>query len=236
MRHSELILCALLSAAGISAGIAGTQAGQVQNLTGTATVERGDQRLPLKRDDAVAAGDTIQTAAGSSAQFRLEDDAYIALTQNTEFRIDQFVLPEKTTAGKPGKSLMTLKQGGFHTITGLIGKSPRDAYEVVTPVAKLNEIGTDYEVFYCKGNCSGLPDGLYLKVNHGIVSVVSGGGHYVAHTGETVYVANTSALAVRVNTGPFDNPRIQADFSMNSGGGINGKPPRVEHEPPPSPS
>lgn len=237
MRHSAPIVCAILAAAGMSAGIAGSQAGEVMNLTGTVTLQRAQQLLPLKADDVLLAGDTVNTAADSSVQLYLEDDAYIALTQNSQLRIDQFLLPEPEgrKSLKPGKSLFTLKQGGFRTVTGLIGKSPKDAYEVVTPVAKLNEIGTDYETFFCQGNCSGFSDGLYMRVNVGIVSVVNAGGHYIAHAGETVYVANSSTRAVRVKGGsPFDNPRIETDFRITPHR-IETRP-RIEHEPPPSPS
>jgi hypothetical protein len=129
---------------------------------------QGRERV-LQKGDAVAPGDRIVTSENALVQLRMNDGGYLSVRPGTEMKIDQFVFDEKDQ--KKSSFLVSLIKGGFRSITGLIGRTNPDAYEIRTPAATIGIRGTDHEPMYIPPVASGLPTinapGVYDKVNDG---------------------------------------------------------------------
>jgi len=118
---------------------------------GKVVIARGDvyaldgneQRRALQRRSDVFEGDTIVTGADGSLQIRFKDNAILALRAESQLKITEY---HGTDADNDRERvLMDLLAGGFRTITGSIGKTDQDAYQVRTPNASIGIRGTHYE-------------------------------------------------------------------------------------------
>lgn len=120
----------------------------------------------LKRRSPFYEGDTILTGQKGRAQLRFNDGAIVSLSEDTELRIDRFAYSEN---GGEQKSFVTLVKGGFRTITGAIGKSDPDDYQVKTRAATIGIRGTSYELVQNA-------DGLSVGVTKGGITVRNSAG------------------------------------------------------------
>ena len=166
--RSLCLVCLL--AVGCAEALAQNTSGQVMVVTGPVKSFdlQGRERV-LQKGDTVAPGDRIVTSENALVQLRMNDGGYLSVRAGTEMKIDQFVFDEKDQ--KKSSFLVSLIKGGFRSITGLIGKSNPDGYEIRTPGATIGIRGTDHEPMYIPPAASGLPAGIapgvYDKVNVG---------------------------------------------------------------------
>ena len=194
------------------------RAGKVLFVLGGASIERGQTALAAQRGAAVEAGDTLVTGLSGRMHVRMADGALISLKPDTRFTIEAYEPPaaaetpatgtqgsggdrQDAGAGSAGQdslvgsarpqglAVLSLLRGGFRTITGLIGKQDKAAYQLKTPVATIGIRGTDYSVYQCSSNCANA-DGLYLGVWAGGVVVSNDGGTEEFDAGEFGYVAS----------------------------------------------
>lgn len=125
---------------------------------GKVVISRGDayamnaneERRALKRRSEVFEGDTLITGADGALQIRFQDNAILALREDSQLRITEY----HGQTGNNGRErvLMDLLAGGFRTITGRIGQSDQDAYQVRTPNASIGIRGTHYEALVQGGS------------------------------------------------------------------------------------
>lgn len=137
------------------------------------------QVRPLKKGAEVGQGDTINTADGR-VQLRFVDGAYVSLQPQSQFRIDEFRYNGQQDGSEKG--FFSLLKGGLRTITGLVGRNNKSAYQVTTTVATIGIRGTEYTIFYGK-SVSG-------SVGEGEIKVCNGGGCMNVTNGESYYVAD----------------------------------------------
>jgi hypothetical protein len=104
----------------------------------TATGQDGRSRA-LSKGAEVLTGDRIETTSGR-AQLRFTDGAYVSLQPNTTFEVRQYRFTGKTDGSERG--VFGLLRGAFRTVTGLIGRVNRGAYEIQTPTATVGIRGT----------------------------------------------------------------------------------------------
>lgn len=197
--------------AGMGAALA-EQAASVALATGKVSVTRDGQALRLRTGDAVHAGDQIETAHNSYANLLFADGGRILLRPNTQFVVEDFqqgggTLPADDGAeteasvaraadSGPSRAFFQLLRGGFRAISGLIGKTDRSAYRVVTPTATIGIRGTDYEAFLCEGDCptEGMPEdvdagsGLVVGVNEGGIGLETPVGEFEVTPGQFAFV------------------------------------------------
>jgi hypothetical protein len=173
--------------------IVGSPVALAQNSSGEVVVVTGSvksfdmqwRERFLQKGDAVVPGDRIVTADNSLIQLRMSDGGFLSVRSGTEMRIDQFVFDEKNQ--KNSSFLVSLIKGGFRSITGLIGKTNPDAYQIRTPVATIGIRGTDHEPMYIPPaapnvetpNVPGVYDKVnegetYLRNEHGVLSIKPG--------------------------------------------------------------
>jgi len=132
----------------------------------------GRQRRAVK-GASVSVGETLVSGARASAQLRMKDGGFIALRPESRLRIDAYVFNGREDGNE--RSLLSLLKGGFRTITGLIGLTRKDRYQVRTPTATIGIRGTDHEPLYIAPPAPGErpigPPGTYDKVNVGIAYI-----------------------------------------------------------------
>lgn len=223
--------------------MAAADGGTVVRATGQVSVERQGEKLPVRSGMAqetpgfaVLPGDTLITGNNSNAQVRFDDDSVFSIIGDSALRVNQFQMPN---AGNGGKAVFSLLRGGFRTITGSVGKSAGEIYEIHTPTATIRTLGTTYAAVLCKGECSAkgkFKDGLYIKAEKGIVIVGSNGGELRLKAGQVAFVAAQGSAPVRVKVSPFDDPQFAADYAIEIQYDYRVDPPRIEPEPLASPS
>ena len=209
----------------MSPALAQAAAGKVLFVLGGASIERGQTALAAQRGAQVEVGDTLVTARSGRMHLRMADGALISLKPDTRFTVEDYAVPEPEPASAPeersqqsqrapastsgligaarenGSAVLNLVRGGFRTITGLIGKRDRSAYQLKTPVATIGIRGTDFSVYQCASNCNS-DDGLYLGVWEGAINVQNDAGSEDFGAGEFGFVGgqNTPPVPTRPNT------------------------------------
>lgn len=149
-------------------------AGRVQFATGEVVVAGADgTSKPLSKGAEFNSGDTIQTLSGR-AQLRFTDGGFVSLQPNTQFKVDEYAY--EGNAAAEGKNFFSLLKGGMRAITGLVGKSNKEAYRVNTPVATIGIRGTEYLAEYDVK--------LLVKVGDGAVYITNLGGDIILYPGQ----------------------------------------------------
>ena len=142
------VLLSPLSAAAQSAN----SAGEVEFTRGVGYAQSpGQNPRILGKGLAFQEGDTLSTAAGSSAIIRLQDGTRMTLRPGTDMVVQQFQYRE----GAANNSMvMQLFSGGLRAITGLISKNAPDAARLQTKTATIGIRGTDFDARICQRECA----------------------------------------------------------------------------------
>ncbi|MFM2422640.1 MAG: hypothetical protein RL291_1170 [Pseudomonadota bacterium] len=121
-----------------------TQAiGQVENIEGSATVQRtSGQTDTLAVGSPLYQGDVVQTAAGGRVSLTFADRTILTVSESARMVLDQFVYnPGAAPAGGAGNALnFNLVQGAFVFISGQV--APTGEMKLETPVATMGIRGT----------------------------------------------------------------------------------------------
>lgn len=119
---------------------ADTAIGKVILVKGLLTVSRGSQASQsLQRGSDIFQGDTLRTGDNSQSQIRFTDGGQLTLQSNSEFQLQVY----QNEAGDKKFNAKFIK-GAFRAVSGAIGKSEPQNYQVTTKVATLGIRGTDY--------------------------------------------------------------------------------------------
>ena len=174
-RSAMAALAASFPAVVLGAGVA-----RVDFASGNpAAISADGKSRALVKGSEIEVGETVSTQAGR-AQLRFSDGAYMSLQPQTEFKIEEFKF-----SGRPDASdniVMNLLKGGMRTITGLIGRTNRNAYRLKTDVATIGIRGTEYSVKYTNS--------IEVFVADGLVSVENQSGAFTVPGGSGVMVSS----------------------------------------------
>lgn len=145
-----------------------TPVGRVIWVKGTfkATMPNNEVRV-LQKSSVIYLQDTLTTDANSQAQIAFTDNSLVTFRANSKFVVDQYSYQPQSKGGSVGKYFMSLIEGGFRTITGLIAKNNPNDYKINTPVATIGVRGTDYSVYVHNGE-------LFVGYTQGTPCVTSG--------------------------------------------------------------
>ena len=105
----------------------------------TATGADGASRRLVKGNE-VKTGDRIVSDGSGRAQIRFTDGSFVSLQPNTDFDIKNYAFNGRTDGTE--KALFGLLKGAMRTVTGLVGRVNRDAYQITTPTATVGIRGT----------------------------------------------------------------------------------------------
>lgn len=115
-------------------------AGEVTELKGTATAQRGEEPpRTLDTGDPVYENDTVTTAKDARVEIRFVDDTVFSLGPESSFAIEDYEYsPEAEEASFAGRVI----KGTFRFVTGLVASRKPDAFKVNTAVATIGIRGT----------------------------------------------------------------------------------------------
>jgi len=197
-RAGVLALAALVAAAlQLPAPALAGAAGEVTHLSGALVAQKPDgQSRILSVKSSINEGDVLATADNSYARVKFTDGTEAVLRPSSQVKIDRFNFEEQ----KPQADgmVLSLLKGGLRAVTGLLGKRNPANMRVATPSATIGIRGTQFGVQQCSNDCAGLPDGLYVDVADGIVTVTSKVGSVVVTLGEFAYVLNADSIPTLV--------------------------------------
>jgi hypothetical protein len=111
--------------------------GNVATLTGTATVIRNRDSLPLKLQDDIFRDDVLQTSANSTLGVTFTDATTFNLTANARIKVDSFVYEE---GGKQNGALFDITRGTVAFVAAAVAKT--GDMRISTPTATLGIRGT----------------------------------------------------------------------------------------------
>ena len=193
--------CASLLAAGVAQGQTDPAAGRFLSVAGDVRLVGADGRSrPAERTSEMRQGDRIVTGGSGLAQLRMADGALLSVRPNSDVRLDQFIFSEQESGSAASRFAISIIQGGFRTITGLIASRNRAGYRVSTPMATIGVRGTDYEVVHLPRQIAEARPGTYNRVYDGVVSLqnAAGGAALLINRDQTAFVAARGAAPVLV--------------------------------------
>ena len=125
-------MIAVLVALAVPAPLIAAEAaiGFVKFVTGTVTVLRGGQRIPLTVGAPVQADDTFETAGDGTLGVTLRDDTRLSLGPGTRLNVSRFVFAPAEQQYGLGLRLVL---GTLQYISGLTGKLSPDSVSISTP-------------------------------------------------------------------------------------------------------
>lgn len=190
LRLPALAFICLCAAAAHAAG-----AGKITYLDGQANIVAADGKTrSAQKLSGIGEGETLVTGKDGRLDIRFSDDSLVQLHPDSRFAIEEYVFHGKAD-GQERASYRLLK-GAFRTVTGLIGKTNRQAYVVATSEAAIGIRGTDYT--------ARLGRGLRVTVHRGEISLSNRAGSYAVAEGQSAYVRDADSAPVIQRSGDAD--------------------------------
>lgn len=181
-----LVFAASLPAAHAANEPAPAPVGSARVIVADVQAQAADAKRRLAVEDAVKFQELITTASRSAAAIALIDGTELAMGENAEVRLDEFVLGD----GPEAKLSLRLGLGALRFATGSM---PKPAYRIDAPTASLTVRGTVFDL------AVGADGAAYLAVESGAVTVTTA-------SGQSVDVASGQSLNVSA-AGIADLPR-----------------------------
>ena len=176
------ILAFVASVSAFATGIFQSITGDVRASVGAAAPARA------ARDQQVQTGSTVTTGPGSQAIIRLDDGHAIVLSENSEFRINEYRFEKDNPQGD--NIALQLLKGAVRSVSGLLTTRNRTRFAFLAPQATIGIRGTDFMV--------ALENPAYLSVLEGAISATNAAGTAVFAAGATGTIATATALAVAI--------------------------------------
>lgn len=148
--------------------------GKATSIQGNVIAKSDSSQRTLASGSDVFLKETIVTAANALAQIQFTDGGIINLIAETEYRVNNYKY-QKTF--QKDQSSSELLKGGFRVLTGSIGKSNPNNYEIKTPSATIGLRGTIVEARIVGGE-------LFVGVDMGKALVSNSAGSALIGVGE----------------------------------------------------
>lgn len=215
------VLLVLLPAPVMAADVAGRIISTVGEVL---AFDESESQRELGRGDEVFVGEYLTTSDNGRAQIRFIDDGLVDIRPNSRFEVIAY---DEAADQESGKVAMELTTGALRTVTGRIGNRSDDDYEMNTDVATMGIRGTDYSLQLCTVDCadSGYPEGLYGRVDDGIVTVTNQTGTVAFSASEYFFVDHEAFIPEQLTTPPPNVLAGHEDGSTSDGPGQGSGPP-----------
>lgn len=117
-------------------------AGEIAEITGEVKITRGDtgETIIAEKGTQFYEGDIIETAGNGAVNLKFTDDSTMALSENAELEIDEYIMDE--TGGGEGSSNFSVMKGLFVYTSGMIGQDDPDDVHISTPQGSIGIRGT----------------------------------------------------------------------------------------------
>ena len=185
----------------------------------------------LAKGDAVFEGDVIRSATGSHAQLVMSDEALVAVRAESSVKLTKYSYHGVEDGTE--RAIIDLLKGGLRSVTGAIGRTNKDSYQLRNDMHVIGIRGTDHETYASDaGTFSRVTmGGTYIQAPAGRIEVAPGEIAFASrrgnlapvrleHTPEFMQVAALS----RGNTGPrlrgpgaSDERRLQKSVDAPAG-------------------
>ena len=179
----------LWGAAALAASPSAPPVGAARVIVAEVSAEAANASRLLAVDDPVTFNELIATRAKAAAVLALADGTELAMGENAQVRLDDFVLGD----GAEARLSLTLNLGALRFATG---NMPKPAYAIRTPQASLAVRGTVFDL------AVGEDGAAYLAVSEGAVTVSTA-------SGQSIDVPAGQSLAIDAQ-GVADLPRPAA--------------------------
>jgi len=137
LNYSRLAM--LLAAAYAPCAFANVAA-RIEFATGDPVIVAADGReRPARKGEQISVGDRVLTRAGR-AQLLFTDGGFVSLQPDTDFGVNEYHFKGSNDGSEKG--VFSLLKGALRTVTGLIGRTKREAYLMNTPTATIGIRGT----------------------------------------------------------------------------------------------
>jgi FecR protein len=133
--------------------------GNVATLTGSATVTRNQNSIPLKLQDDIFLNDVLQTAANSTLGVTFNDATTFRLTANAKITVDDFVYD---SGGKQNAALFDIAKGTVAFVAAAVAKT--GDMKISTPTATLGIRGTTGLVEVPEGTSAAIANNVAIKL------------------------------------------------------------------------
>ena len=148
---------------------------------------------PLAKGDAVREGELISTGPDSYAHILMKDQGLIALRPDSSLLLSSYAYRGRNDGSE--HAVMKLVKGGMRSITGAIGESNKDNYQLKTDAATVGIRGTDHETFVVAG-------GTYNRVTLGGTYLQGADGRRIDLEPGELGFAGKSAAPMRMSYSP----------------------------------
>ncbi|HET8816873.1 MAG TPA: FecR domain-containing protein, partial [Pseudidiomarina sp.] len=170
------VVLVILAAAGFSPLLSAAETVEIARLLfvhGQVEIHREAEVITAQRGNVLYVGDRVVTQENSTAQLRFNDQQLVAIRPKSAYEIVAHTFdPDNVSENTHSSHLL---RGGLRAVTGLIGKSTPENVEFTTPVATMGIRGTDLRIVVIpvgqEDQYGGLPAGVYLLVNDGLVNI-----------------------------------------------------------------
>jgi hypothetical protein len=154
----------------------------------TFAIASDKKNRPLEKGSELYVGDRIYTGMDGFMQMSMIDDAKIDLRCNSEMLIEEYKM-----VPNGNRSIMHLIKGSLRKVTGSIGKSVNDVYEMKTSIATVGVRGTEYAIRVlqshgCDGSLDVNDSGMFVRVDKGEIDVKNDSGDTPVAKGDVVHV------------------------------------------------
>jgi hypothetical protein len=171
--------------------------GNVATLTGTATVIRNRNSLPLKLQDDIFQDDVLQTSANSTLGVTFTDATTFNLTANARITVDSFVYED---GGKQNGALFDITRGMVAFVAAAVAKT--GDMRISTPTATLGIRGTTGLIEVPRDTTAASANNVAIKLYpdaDGRVGRIEVNGHDGARLG--ALTQGTSGFTIRLGAG-----------------------------------
>jgi hypothetical protein len=131
--------------------------GNVATLTGSATLIRNNNSLPVKPRDDIYLNDTLQTSAASTLGVTFNDATTFNLTANARITVDSYIYED---GGKQNTALFDITKGTVAFVAAAVAKT--GDMKITTPTASLGIRGTTGLVEVSEGATAGSANNIKL--------------------------------------------------------------------------
>jgi len=217
-----------------SLAFAASVVGTVVQLSGPLMAKKANGTVKvLSMKSEVESGDTLVTEKNTYAMVKFIDNSEITLRPGTTMAIEDFNFDSGNKDND--RANFNLVKGGLRSVTGLLGKRSKEKFELKTPTATIGIRGTTFIAQYVPplpatspspqvGPASvtpGLPPGLYVHVQDGMINLTNGGGSLNFAAGQFGFTPNLTMPPVIVpqNPGLQFTPPPLFNSSMPAGSG-----------------
>ena len=181
--------------------------GQVERVGGDGVAK------PLAKGDAVFEGDVIRSAAGSHAQLVMSDEALVAVRAESSVKLTKYSYHGVEDGTE--RAIIDLLKGGLRSVTGAIGHTNKDSYQLRNEMHVIGIRGTDHETYANEA-------GTFSRVTMGGTYIQAPAGRIEVAPGEIAFASRRGNLApVRLEHTP-DFMQVAALSRGNAGPKLRG--------------